>query len=122
MAQAAIGLARRDYAAVPEDLRRATPYERGFIAALAPAYLRAEAQRLAGDHAAAASGFAAVLANRGADPFSPFVPLAQLGLSRTLASAGGADGSRRAREALLVWWKDADSGWPLFREIQAAAR
>ena len=45
--------------------------------------------------------FRLVVEHRGTDPFSPFLPMAQLGLARALAAAGDRAGSRRAYETLM---------------------
>lgn len=111
VAEAAVALARRRYDVAIEQLRRAAPYEHGSVAALAPAYLRAEARLRSGHAAEAIREYQAVLAHRGADLFSPFIPLAQLGLSRGLAAAGDAEGSRKALEVLQEMWKASDAGF-----------
>ena len=119
IAEAAIQLARGRENAVVDTLRRATPYERGFVAALLPMYLRGEAMRRTGAHADAAAEYRAVLEHRGADPFSPVVPLAHLGLARALARAGDPAGSAAAYEEALAIWKNADPG---FEPAEAARR
>ena len=53
--------------------------------------------------------FRQVVDHRGTDPFSPLVPVAQLGLARALAASGDRDGSRRAYDLLLRWWEQADA-------------
>ena len=53
-----------------------------------------------------------VLDNRGADPFSPIVPLAQLGLARALVRSGDAAGGRAAYDAVLRTWFAADADLP----------
>lgn len=108
IAEAAIQLAREKYADVAETLRRAVPYERGFVAALLPMYLRGEARLRSGAYADAAEDFRAVLRYRGADPFSPVLPLAQLGLARALNRSGDRAGSASAYRELLQTWSHAD--------------
>ena len=120
IAEAAINLARERYADVPDALRRAVPYERGFVAALMPMYLRGEARLRAGDYAAAIDDFRAVLKYRGADPFSPVVPLAQLGLARALNRSGDRMGSASAYQQLLQVWSHADDS-PAVRAARAEA-
>ena len=45
-------------------------------------------------------------------------PLAQLGRARAAARTGDVDESRKAYEALLALWKDADPDLPLLRAAQ----
>ncbi len=47
------------------------------------------------------------------------VPLAELGLARTLARAGDTAASRRAYEQFFDRWKHADAGLPLLAEARA---
>ena len=120
IAEAAIDLARGRYAEVTETLRRAAPYDRGFVAALLPMYLRGEARLRSGAHAEAIEEFRAVLKNRGADPFSPVIPLAQLGLARVLSRSGDRAGSASAYKELLEIWSHADDS-PAVRAARAEA-
>jgi hypothetical protein len=120
-AEAAILLARNRAEAALEPLRRAAPYQYGNVAALAPAYLRGAARARAGAAAEAIREFQAVLDHRGADPFSPFIPPAQLGLARAYAANGQAAESRNAYEALLATWHAADADLPLLVEARAEA-
>ncbi len=108
-ARGAIALARNRPTETVEALRPAAPYQFGFIAALAPAYIEGLAYARAGAHAEAARVFRSVVEHRGSDPFSPLVPMAQLGLARALAASGDVAGSRRAYETLLEWWAGADA-------------
>jgi eukaryotic-like serine/threonine-protein kinase len=119
VAEAAVQLARGRPEAALEPLRRAMPYQFGMVAALVPPYLRGEALRRTGAVADALREFEAVLSHRGAEPFSPVVPLAQLGLARALAQSGRIDESRKAYETLLSWWRSADPDLTLLREARA---
>jgi tetratricopeptide (TPR) repeat protein len=121
IAEAALDLARGRFDQVPETLRRAVPYERGVVAALLPMYLRGDARLRAGAYSEAATDFRAVLQHRGAEPFSPAVPLAQLGLARALAKLGDRAGSAAAYQELLAIWKHADADVPVVREARAEA-
>jgi tetratricopeptide (TPR) repeat protein len=98
-----------------EVLRRAAPYENGIVAALLPVYIRGEARLRAGDAAGAAREFQALISHRGADPFSPVVPMAHLGLARALARSGAIAESRQAYETLLGLWASADADLPVLR-------
>jgi eukaryotic-like serine/threonine-protein kinase len=119
VAEAAVLLARNRPDAAIEPLRRASPYERGTVAALLPIYLRAEARLRAGSADEAAREFQAVLSHRGADPFSPIVPLAQLGLARAHAKRGNVAESRKAYEALFAIWAGADAELPVLKVARA---
>ena len=118
VAEAAVSLRRGRAADALEQLRPAAPYEHGLIAALAPAYLRGEAHLRAGAAADAVKDFQAILDHRGADPFSPLLPMAQLGLARAHALAGNVVDSRKAYDALFAGWKDADADHPVLRQVQ----
>jgi Tfp pilus assembly protein PilF len=118
VAEAAVLLARGRFDAAVEALRPAAGYEIGTVAALAPVYLRAEAQ-LRGEAAElSARGFRTVIDHRGADPFSPLVALSQLGLARSLACSGDAAASRRAYEEFLRTWASADQDVPILRQAR----
>ena len=111
-AEAAVQIQRGKTAAAIEALRPAIRYERGIVAALIPAYLRGEARLRLGNPAEAVREFKVVLDNRGADPFTPIVPLAQLGLARALVRSGDAAGGRAAYDAVLRTWFAADADLP----------
>jgi eukaryotic-like serine/threonine-protein kinase len=111
-AEAAVLIRRGKAASAIEALRPAIRHERGIVAALIPAYLRGEARLLAGNPAEAVREFKVVLDNRGADPFSPIVPLAQLGLARALVRSGDTAGGRAAYDAVLRIWFAADADLP----------
>jgi tetratricopeptide (TPR) repeat protein len=113
VAEAAVLLARGRADAALDALRPAAQFERGIPAALLPIYFRGEARRHAGDFAGAARDFRAVASNRGADPFSPALPMAQLGLARALAAGGDREGSRNAYRELFDTWKAADPDLPI---------
>ena len=118
VAEAAVQMGRGRAAAAIEALRPAARYERGMVAALAPAYMRGEARLRAGAPADAVREFRTVLDNRGADLFSPLLPMAQLGLARALGQRGQRLESRQAYDALLAIWTAADRDLPAL----AAAR
>ena len=91
------------------------------MAALLPIYFRAEARRRAGAFEDAARDFRAVIANRGAEPFSPAIPMAHLGLARALAAAGDRNGSLRTYGDLFEIWKNADADLPVLKQARSEA-
>ncbi|HSC28524.1 MAG TPA: protein kinase [Vicinamibacterales bacterium] len=108
VADAAVLLERGRSDRALEVLRRVVPYERGIVAALMPVYLRGVARFQSGAYEQAAAEFRDVKQSRGADPFSPVVPLAQLGLARALVRLGDVEAARRAYDDLLATWRAAD--------------
>jgi eukaryotic-like serine/threonine-protein kinase len=111
-------LARGRPAEAIEVLRRAAPYENGIVAALLPVYVRGEARLRAGDAEGAVREFTSLLDHRGADPFSPVVAMAHLGLARAHALAGRTAESRTSYDTLLDIWKDADADLPVLRIVR----
>ena len=113
VADAAVQLRRDRPDAAIDALRAAAPYERGMVAALVPAYIRGEARLRRGAAADAIRDFQTVLDNRGADPFSPLIPLSQLGIARALSLEGNTAESRRAYEMVWKTWEHADPDLPI---------
>lgn len=118
MVRAAVELRRRRPERAIEHLRVAAPYELGFVAALGPVYLRAQAYLMQRSGLQAAEEFQRILDHRGVDPFSPLYAVAPLGLARARAMAGDAAGSREAYEQFLAQWADADSDIPVLLEAR----
>jgi eukaryotic-like serine/threonine-protein kinase len=87
----------------------------GFI----PLYERAQVHLLARDWPRARAAYEKILAHPTIDPGRKLVPLAQLGLARTLARAGDMAASRKAYEQFFARWKNADAGLPLLAEARA---
>jgi serine/threonine protein kinase/tetratricopeptide (TPR) repeat protein len=117
-AEAAVLLRRGRTDAALEQLRAATRYERGIVAALLPAYLRGVAKLRSKNPADAIEDFRTVLDNRGADPFSPVIPLSRLGLARALSASGRRDDANRSYEGLFADWSTADPDLPLLLEAR----
>jgi DNA-binding winged helix-turn-helix (wHTH) protein/tetratricopeptide (TPR) repeat protein len=113
IARAGIELGRRQPARAIDYLKVVAPYELGFIAALAPIYLRAESYLMLEAPASAAWEFQRILDHRGVDPFSPFHAVALLGLARARAAAGDAMNSLRAYSRFLADWAEADPDIPV---------
>jgi tetratricopeptide (TPR) repeat protein len=86
--------------------------ELGFIAGLAPIYLRAQAFLMAGSGRDACLEFQRLLDHRGSDPFSAFHAVAPLGLARAHAVMGNTAASVEAYKGFLTAWKDADRDLP----------
>jgi tetratricopeptide (TPR) repeat protein len=116
IARAGIALAREQPQRSIQILEVAAPYELGFIAALAPIYLRAQSYLMQGSVSQAAEEFQRILDQRGSDPFSAFYPAALVGAARALALAGNMDASRHTYARFLEEWKTADSDIPLLRQ------
>ena len=118
VAEASALLARKHADAAIEALRRAAPYEHGTVAALLPMYLRGLARLSVGAADDAVQEFERVLTYRGADPFSPVVALAQLGLARAHTARGAAAQAQAAYQALLTTWAEADADLPMLRQLR----
>ena len=94
------------------------PFELGFIAALAPVYLRGQSYLMLGMAREAAEQFQRILDHGGTDPFSPFHAVAPLGLARACATAGDLDQSLKAYEQFLTEWTEADRDVPVLLEAR----
>ena len=105
-----------------EALRAAVAYDAGNVAALIPRYLRGGAHLGAGEAAQARDEFQSILAARGADPFSPVVALAPLGVARALAALGEREKSARAYEEFFEAWRNADGDVPVLVAARAEHR
>jgi DNA-binding winged helix-turn-helix (wHTH) protein/tetratricopeptide (TPR) repeat protein len=103
-------------------LERVVPFECGFIAALAPVYLRGQALLMLGEGDRAAREFQRLIDRRGSDPFSAFHAVADVGIARACAIAGNPDGSRAAYERFLSCWKDADPSIPILTQARFECR
>jgi eukaryotic-like serine/threonine-protein kinase len=114
--RAAIDLQRGDAAQAIEQLRTTTRYEAA--AEFWPQYLRGHAYLKLGRGAESTTEFQKILDHRGYAPLSPLSPLAQLGLARGAALTGDAVRSRKAYEAFLATWPQADSDLPMLTEAK----
>jgi DNA-binding winged helix-turn-helix (wHTH) protein/tetratricopeptide (TPR) repeat protein len=129
MTHAALEIHRDNPARAVELLQPATRGELGTNAALWPAYVRGLAylDQRAGNEARAQ--FEKILDHKGVlapKDFNPVAmtlyPLAYIGRARALTRVGDAEESRKAYEALLVLWKDADSDIPILRAAKREYR
>jgi eukaryotic-like serine/threonine-protein kinase len=118
IARAGIALSRNSPAEAIECLGVVAPYELGFCAVLAPIYLRAQSQMIAGSTSEATHEFQRLLDHRGSEPFSPFCVLAEVGLARAHTLLGNIDAAVRSYERFLSSWSEADSDIPLLLEAR----
>ncbi len=116
--RAAIALASGRPAQAIEALRPAGAYEAGNVAVLIPRYLRGEAYLRAGEGARALEEYERILAQRGADPFSPVCALAPLGVARAKAALGEREAAARAYREFLEAWREADADVPVLAEAR----
>ena len=116
--RASVELGRHRPLQAIECLRAAIPYELGFVAALAPLYLRGLAYLRLGAAPAAVQAFERLIERRGSDPFSPYHALAPLGLARAHQLAGNPRESRQWYERFLAGWRDADADVPVLLEAR----
>jgi tetratricopeptide (TPR) repeat protein len=117
--RAGIALAREQPEQSIEILKVVAPYELGFIAALAPIYLRAQSYLMQGSFSRAAAEFERILDHRGSDPFSAFYPVALVDAARAHAMTGNIPASRRGYAQFFEEWKSADSEIPLLRQADS---
>jgi len=116
--RAALALAARRPKDALAALAPAAAYEAGGVAVLVPRHLRGVAYLRAGEPESALAEFQKVLAQRGADPFSPVCAVAPLGVARALAALGRADEAAKAYDAFLQAWREADPDVPVLREAR----
>ncbi len=84
-----------------------------------PAYVRGLIYLHAGEGAKAADAFQRILDRRGVEPISPLYPLAYVQQARAYVLSGDQVKARKAYEAFLRLWKDADPDIPILREAKA---
>lgn len=114
--RAAVALQRRQPERALEQLKASVSYERGWT--FLPTYLRGQAYLRLRQGRDAAAEFDRILEHRGWDVMSPFYPLAYLGRARAAALDGNVEGARKAYEAFLQDWKDADTNLPVRLEAE----
>jgi tetratricopeptide (TPR) repeat protein len=119
--RAALALGRGRAAEAIQALRAAAAYEAGGVAVLIPRHLRAEAYLASGQYAPALEEFQRILAQRGADPFSPVVALAPLGVARARSALGEREQAASAYREFLEAWRDADPDVPVLLAARAEA-
>jgi DNA-binding winged helix-turn-helix (wHTH) protein/tetratricopeptide (TPR) repeat protein len=129
MTHAALEIHRGNPARAVETLERAARVELGTDALLWPAYLRGLAYLAQGAGNEARAEFQKILDRKGVlapKDLNPvgltLYPLAWLGRARAGTLTGDMDDSRRAYEALLSSWKDADPDIPVLRAARREYR
>jgi DNA-binding winged helix-turn-helix (wHTH) protein/tetratricopeptide (TPR) repeat protein len=129
MIHAALEIHRDNPARAVELLQSAGRSELGTNAALWPAYVRGLAYLEQGAGNEAQAEFQKVLGHKGVlapKDFNPVAmtlyPLAYIGRARAGMRTGDVEESRKAYEALLVLWKDADSDIPILRAAKREYR
>jgi eukaryotic-like serine/threonine-protein kinase len=108
---AALALKAGDAARAVELLEPVRQYDHAPSGKFWPRYLRGEAYLRLGNGAAAATEFRSILDRRGEVPASMLYPLAYLGLARATRGHDVA-AARRAYEAFVDLWGDADAALP----------
>jgi tetratricopeptide (TPR) repeat protein/predicted Ser/Thr protein kinase len=105
-------------------LQSATPYELGQppplqVGSMYPAYLRAQAYRLANRGPEAVLEFQKILDHRGIVLNFVGGALTHAGLARAYVAAGETVKSRAAYQDFLALWKDADVDIPILKQVKA---
>jgi DNA-binding winged helix-turn-helix (wHTH) protein/tetratricopeptide (TPR) repeat protein len=118
IARAAAELRRHDPQAAIAQLETVKPYDLSVRLKLSSLYFRGSAELALKHSEEAASQFQQMLAHRGVDQNSPYLPLAHLALARTYLSRGDAVKSRSEYETLLGLWSQADPTLPLKLEAE----
>lgn len=118
--RAAIEIERGHPGRAVEFLRTVVPYELGFLAGVAPTYLRGQAFLLARDGVRAAAEFEKIIARPGVEAVSPLHSLARLGLGRAHALTGETEKGRAACQEFLARWQYADPDLPALKDARTA--
>jgi tetratricopeptide (TPR) repeat protein len=116
--RAAIAASRGQTVQALELLAPLQPFELGFAYSLDPLFERARTHYLAGDWTNARAAFEKILAHSTIDSGRKLLPVARLGLARTLARAGDVAGSRRTYEQFFEQWRQADPDLPVLLEAR----
>jgi eukaryotic-like serine/threonine-protein kinase len=102
-----------------EQLRSVKPYELGFLAGVAPTFLRGQAFLRMGDGARAAAEFERIVARTGVEAVSPLHSLAWLELARAAKLAGNRARSQQAFQEFLTRWKNADPNLTILKQAKS---
>ena len=113
--EATLALARKDPQTAIDHLRPMQRFEGrwGDVA-----LIRAKAQLLAGNTAAAVTDFKRLVDRPSPGPALPVYPFALVGLARAHVAAGDAAGAKSAYDQFLNLWSDADADLPLLAEVR----
>ena len=118
-ANAAIDTGNGHPEAAIERLDPTIPYELGIAWGFIPLHERARALLAAGRWQDALAAFQRMLAHPTIQSGQKLLPLARLGEARALATGGRIQESRRAYDAFLALWKDADPDLPLLAQARS---
>ena len=118
MVRAKIEKNRDNIPAAVQLLESIRNYDLGEITGLTNIYARGMLylEQRRGNEAAAE--FRKIVESRGVDPFSPFHPVAHVGLARAAVLNGDTAGARKAYQDFFAVWKDADADLPVLVEAR----
>ena len=114
--RAAIALNQHLPAEALHALEAALPYDLRDFDATA---LRGRAYLASGQAALAEAEYRKILDHQGVDPLSHLVPIAELGLARSLAGQGKSVDATLAYKVVLQMWSEADADLPRLKEAKA---
>jgi tetratricopeptide (TPR) repeat protein len=114
--RAAMAIHRGNHAKAIELLQAARRYDRADL--FSAHYLRGLAYLGQRSAVEAGAEFQFILDHRGLASYSPFYPLAHLGLARAYVVSGDTEKARKAYEDFFELWKDADADLPILIEAK----
>ncbi len=121
-ARAAIAMSRHDPEAALRALEESRPYDLNEFLFLSPGYYRGLAYLQNKRPEDAAKEFKRVLDHRVMAPDSPYIPLAQLELGRSLQLIGDHDRAAIAYHQLDELWNRADKDFPPLKQLHSYER
>jgi eukaryotic-like serine/threonine-protein kinase len=113
--QATVALNTGDARKAIELMKPAVSYDKATMISL---YIRGMAYLKAGDGTGAAEEFQKILALSNFAPTDLLLPFAQLGLARAYALQGDTAKAKSAYQDILSFWKDADTGLPMVKQVK----
>jgi len=120
--RAEIQLEQHNPEAAVRALEVTRPYDLNAFMALTPAYQRGLGYLDARHWDQAAQEFQHVLDHRSICANSPYIPLAQLELGRSMQLAGNQAGAERSYLQAAFIWRDADPDYPPLKQLHAYQR
>src|SRR5262249_37706815 len=99
-----------------ELMKPALSYDKATTISL---YVRGMAYLKAGDGTGASGEFQKILVLSTFAPTDIFMPFARLGLARAHVLQGDTAKAKSTYQDLLAFWKDADPGLPILKEVRA---